>query len=257
MAQSAYGLLEATLGAGLFVPAPALPAQGKDFFMPENAPLVVLAFLAAAGGLAMALLVVGFAAATRRWKLAKGVSAAAALGLAGYVGAILFCSFRSEDRVLRPGDRKYFCEIDCHLAYSLEGVRRAKTLGSPDRPVTASGEFAVVTIRTWFDERTICPRREDASLTPNPRAVFVLDEAGRRYASSSAAEKALSETGVRSMPMMKVLRPGESFVTVLAFDLPPGIRKPRLLVTDDGAVERFLIGHENSFFHRKISFELR
>jgi hypothetical protein len=51
-------------------------------------------------------------------------------------------------------------------------------------------------------------------------------------------------------------RPGESYQTTLVFDLPEGVQNPRLLLTDPWPVNRLLIGHENSFFHKKVYFRL-
>lgn len=44
--------------------------------------------------------------------------------------------------------------------------------------------------------------------------------------------------------------------TTLVFDLPDDSRRPRLFLGDPPGIERFVIGHENSLFHRKIYFEL-
>ena len=40
-----------------------------------------------------------------------------------------------------PGQEKYFCELDCHIAYSVQNVQRMKSIGN----ATADGEFYVVT----------------------------------------------------------------------------------------------------------------
>lgn len=50
--------------------------------------------------------------------------------------------------------------------------------------------------------------------------------------------------------------PEHAYTTVLVFDLPSHVRRPRLLLGDPPAIECFLIGHENSFFHKKILFDL-
>ena len=94
------------------------------------------------------------------------------------------------------------------------------------------------------------------TLTPNPRGVCVLDASGRRYLPSLAAERALSAAGVSSTPLDRPLRPGESYTTTFAFDLPPETRGLRLLVADTESITRILIGHENSFFHQKIYFDI-
>ncbi len=230
--------------------------MAQSIFMPESAPLAVLAFLGT--GLALLLLLAGlvFALATRRRALAKWLGGAAAAGAGAYLGALLLISFTSREENLRKGDLKYFCEIDCHLAYSLEEISRTKVLGVPPQTAEARGSFSVVTVKTWFDPRTIAAFRGNGPLTPNPRTVFLLDDAGRRYEVSPAGQKALEESRGPSTPLTRDLRPGESYTTTLVFDLPDGARRPRLFLGDTPGIERFVIGHENSLFHRKIYFEL-
>lgn len=235
MLQSSYGLVTG-----------AAAAVTGDVFMPEHAPFVVLAFLGTVGALLLLLAVAGFAVVSRRPALARGSAVLAAAGVAAYLGALLFVSGRSAERVLKAGERKYFCEIDCHLAYSVEGIRR-ESLGGNTR--------TAVLLRTWFDVRTISSRRGNGPLTPNPRRVCVIDDSGRRYAPSPAGSAALSvRTGTK--PLTTPLRPGESYMTLLTFELPAGVSHARLLLTDADPITRVLIGHEGSLKHKKIYFDL-
>src|SRR5215831_19133047 len=43
-----------------------------------------------------------------------------------YGAAILIFSVISHEKVLARGEEKHFCEIDCHLAYSVVDARQAK-----------------------------------------------------------------------------------------------------------------------------------
>jgi hypothetical protein len=176
-------------------------------FMPEHSPFALLAFMGT--GLSLFLLFLGllFALATRRPVLAKWLVAAALAGGGAYLGALLFFSFTSREENLHKGDLKYFCEIDCHLAYSLEEASRTKVLGVPPQTAAAGGTFSVVTVKTWFDPRTIASFRGNGPLTPNPRAVFLVDESGRRYGVSPAGQKALEESRGPSTPLTRRLRP--------------------------------------------------
>jgi hypothetical protein len=175
----------------------------QSIFLPEFAPFVVLALLGT--GLALLLLLAGlaFALARRRRVLAKRFAGAAAAGAGAYLGALLLFSFTSREETLRKGDWKYFCEIDCHLAYSLEEASRTKVLGIPPLTAVAEGTFSVVTVRAWFDPKTIAPFRGNGPLTPNPRAVFLVDESGRRYGVSPAGQKALEESRGPSTPLTR------------------------------------------------------
>lgn len=226
-------------------------------FVPEQSHLVVLSFLFVGFLLGLAGLVFLHAAlAGRRERAVKVLLAAAALVVV-YGGTLLAASLASEEKVLAVGEQKYFCEVDCHLAYSVEGVSTAQTLGSGERQAKAGGAFYVVKIRTWFDERTISSRRaKDMPLSPNLRFASVLDEQGRRFSTSRAGLRALEEPAGRNVPLTQHLRPGESYETTLVFDLPADARNPRLLLTDPFPVNWLLIGHENSFFHKKVYFAL-
>ena len=83
----------------------------------------------------------------------------------------------SHDRTLAPGEEKYFCELDCHLAYSVQNVERVKQIGD----TVANGEFYVVTVRGRFDETTTAPLRpRDVPVTPNPLSFALVDGHGGR-----------------------------------------------------------------------------
>ena len=99
--------------------------------------------------------------------------------LAGYAAVLGFFSWASYDRTVARGDEKFFCAMDCHIAYSVQNVERTKTIGD----ATAQGEFVVVTLRSHFDERTIAPWRGDSPLTPDPPTLALVDGSGRGYSS--------------------------------------------------------------------------
>jgi hypothetical protein len=215
----------------------------QSYFTPEiPSVLVALAFLGTALLIASLVLAAIVAFALGRRRLARRVSSAGLAAAALYMAVLVSVSLASGERVLRKGDRKYFCEVDCHLAYSVEEVGRR----------TIAGRSALAaTIRTWFDERTIAPRRGKALLTPNPRTVFVLDDSGRRYDPDDR-----TPVNRQSTPLSRPLRPGESYTTTFVFDLPETARRARLFLGDAPGVESLIIGHENSLFHKKIYFAL-
>lgn len=212
----------------------------QSYFVPDPLPsgVVALALLGTAfvtAGLLVAA--AGFLARGKR-RLAARIAASGVAVPVVYLSVLLSFSLSSREGVLHKGDRKYFCEIDCHLAYSLEETAQA---AGPHGSRTVAA-----TIRTWFDEKTIASFRGNAPLTPNPRVVYALDNAGRRYEPSY----------VEKTPLTRMLRPGESYTTTFVFDLPETVHSPRLFLGDAFGPEIFLIGHENSLFHKKTYFEL-
>ena len=220
-----------------------------------SAALGVLGLMGAWCVLFLLGLVALHALVVRRYGRMKLSLAGMALVSAAYAGLLLAFSLASGGRVLARGEEKYFCEIDCHLAYSVAGVRRAKTLGA-GAPATARGEFYVVTLKTRFDETTVSPRRGDAPLSPKPRSATVYDAEGRSYEESEEGRRALAAVRGVGMPLDTPLRPGESYTTELIFDLPPDARSPLLLLNESSPGTRLIIGHENSPLHEKTEFML-
>jgi len=217
-----------------------------------SAALSILAFLGA-GALLAALGVAVVVLLIRRNAFAArrvGVAMGAVAGV--YLLLLVGTSLAAGARTVEPGNAKYFCEIDRHLAYSVAGARRVAALGG----ARADGAFEVVTLKVWFDPRTTSEHRGDSPLFPNPRAVRLVDAAGRSYAPSPAGLAALEAAEGRQTPLTQALRPGESYTTSLVFNLPANARAPRLLLTESDPVTHLLIGHENSLLHPAVPFRL-
>ncbi len=194
----------------------------------------VLGFLAAGAGLVFAVLVVLGALLTGNRGVAAWTLVAALAGVIFYAAMLLGFSRASRDVVLGPGEEKYFCEADCHIAYAVVNEARQDDLLRVD-------------LRTRFDERTAAPWRGDSPFPPNPRIVELVDGAGHRYAPS----RILGES------MMKPVRPGESYISGLEFHVPPSTHDLRLLViSEEGFPECVMIGNEKSFLHHKVMFRL-
>jgi hypothetical protein len=221
---------------------------------PHFAPVVVLLFLGTVLLLGIGLLVLLYGALRRSTFFAKlGAGAVAAIA-AGYFLLLSGVSLASSEETLPPDGWKYFCEIDCHIAYSLLGAQTAGALGSEIEQTFAKGKFVLLRVKTWFDERTISSRRGNGPLRPNRRKVSLFDDTGRSYAPSAEGEAALARLGQSPPPLTEALRPGESYTTDLVFDVPKDARGLRLLIAEDDPETHFVIGHENSFWHKKIYF---
>lgn len=236
----------------------------------------VLAFLGTIAALAASAAVIVAAKSIREDRLARWVSfgsgwlfggrglarkvlVAVLVLAAGYSTVLFGASFASHEWTLGPGQEKYFCEIDCHLAYSVVGIEKMKILASAGSPIAAQGDFYVVTVRARFDEATISPHRGNGPLEPSPRVVTIADDQGRQYNISAEAQHALDAAQQSGTPLTTPLRPGESYVTRLVFDLPSDARNPRLLISSPTVPPwfgRILIGDEQSFFHKKVFLRL-
>ena len=227
-----------------------------EFYEPNHAHLVALAFLLTGFvGFVGTVLMFG-ALLTRRWEPARKIFIALVALSCLYGATLLAASLGSSEKILRTGGRKYFCEVDCHLAYSVTGVQTAKTLGSGEQEATADGMFYVVTLQTYFDPETTSANRGNGVLHPNLRMMRILDDAGESYAPSLEGLLVLETTTAKMMPLDQALRPGEKYETTFVFDLPSDAKNLRLWLTDPLPVNWLLIGHENSFFHKKVYFAL-
>ena len=220
----------------LFSGAHSMPTATIASNMNFPAPLAVLGFLASSLGFAVAL-----AAALIFWFARKPKPARIAATIFGFVAAayialLLAFSASSRTTVLARGQEKYFCEIDCHLAYSIVGVE------------SQPGGRYLVTLRTRFDETTTSPNRpKEAPLTPSPREVRLIDSSGREY----------SLAATQGTPLLTPLKPAGSYTTQLEFLVPPDAAGLKLLlITTPGWPDHLVIGDENSWLHKKTYFAI-
>src|SRR6266849_2851633 len=223
-------------------------------FMSHFAPVVVLLFLGTVFLIGASLLVLFYGAVRRSSFFAKLGAGAALTIAAGYFILLCGVSFASSEAILPAGGWKYFCEIDCHIAYSLIGAQTTAALGPERQQVSARGEFVVVRVKTWFDERTISAHRGNGPLIPNQRKVILMDDTGRSFPPSPEGQIAFARLGNASTPLTQPLRPGEAYTADFVFDVPKDARGLRLLITEDDPETRLVIGHENSFLRKKIYF---
>jgi len=219
---------------------------------PHLAPVVVLLFLGAVFTTGASFLILLYGAARRSRRYVRLGGAAALTVVACY--ALLLCgvSLASSEKVLPAGGWKYFCELDCHIGYSVSGVQTASITSPELQQTSAKGQFVIVRLKVWFDERTISPNRGDGPLTPNARGVLLVDANGHAYELSPEGEAELAHLAGNSGSLRRPLRPGQSFAKDLVFAVPKDATGLRLLITDDDAETHLIIGHENSMLHKKI-----
>jgi hypothetical protein len=220
------------------------------------APVGVLLLLGTGFVLFVGGLVLVYSVLKKKFRLTKLALISIALVAGLYLVCLLIFSFASSEKVLARGEEKHFCEIDCHLAYSVTDVRETQILRAPPDQLIPVGTFRVITIKTRFDENTISRNRGDGLLYPNSRVVTVSDENGNQYFPSAEAQGLLEKLQATGTAMTIPLRPGESYSTTLIFDLPTDIKNPTLLIREGEWVTHLVIGHENSPLHKKTRFQI-
>jgi hypothetical protein len=205
----------------------------------------MLAFLGMVVGLGAA--VVGGAAAlvSGRTRSAATLGRFAIAGAGLYAALLLAVALSSREAVVPLHHEKFFCDVDCDLAFSVAEVRTTKSLGQS----TAKGIYYVVSVKARSDA-------VQARVRLGSAVARVITDGGRAFEVSREGQAALDRTQDAGIPLTRELDPGTSRVTELVFDLPTDARNPRLLIGGGGWVTRFLIGDENSPFHRKVVFLL-
>ena len=204
-----------------------------------EAQLAALALLGTAFLIFVAAILLIQSLIVRKLRRAKFVTLTMVAVVALYGSAVVAFSFASHYNLIARGQEKHFCELDCHLAYSVVNVAPAAASADGRQPVT-------VTIKTRFDETTISRARGDALLYPNPRALTLYDDRGNRYAPQSESGTSFTTP----------LRPGGSYTTDVVFSLPAGAKAAKLLLNESDWITHAVIGHENSPFHKKTEFQL-
>jgi hypothetical protein len=224
-------------------------------YTPQLAPMVLLAFLGTMALLTLCLLATLTGALRKSRPMVLGGMAVGLIILLGYGSILLGLSLLSRDVALAPGAWKYFCELDCHIAYSIGEVQVAP--GPKIETVTANGRFAIVQLKTWFDPSTISTHRGNRPLTPNARTITLVDNRGRQFLPSGKSELVLAAARLHSTPLGEPLRPGESYVSYLVFEIPNQAQGLKLLLTSAGPENCFIWGHESSPLHAKAYFTLQ
>jgi hypothetical protein len=201
----------------------------------------------------LAAAVMFFVARKEGWQsLARFAVGAAVLGVGIYVALLLWFSLLSKERTLALNEPKEFCGfyLDCHLHAAVADVKRLKTI----EQITARGVFYVVKVRVFSNAK----RATMGLLKPWAR---VTDANGRIYERDAAAEAAWEKLAGLSAPFDQKVGPqGGSLTKDLVFDVPADAPAPGLQLTEGYAIdyllETFLIGDEDSLFHKPVKFSL-
>jgi hypothetical protein len=213
-------------------------------------------FLMMCAGLAGVVLLAGALIAwrSRRDRLALGFAGGLVGLVALYLATLVAVSTASQRRVLARGEVKHFCGfyLDCHLGVSVDEVRTVKAVGGPEHRLAARGTYLIVALRISSDARS-------ATLSPYGLLAMVVDERGYRYRRARDAERVLLGESAGQRLEQKI-EAGGSYTRSLVFDLPADARTPALWVIEEGLpdtlIEAFLIGDEDSLFHKPTLLSL-
>lgn len=172
----------------------------------------------------------------------------------------------------RPTRKLFFAMVVCLCAYmviliavSLASTTRQLALGMDKcfddwcatvagaRSLTISNEangtrFVAIALR-------ISNRARRAAFRPSqPRVTLVLPAGGSVSPSNSAQRELEKQMGPQE-DLAKRLVAGDSFQTAVAFEVPAATREASIVVLEGPSlITRFLVGDENSFFHRKTVY---
>lgn len=207
----------------------------------------VLLMLMSIGGLIAAgvLLVVSFL--TNKAWLRNFVLGGVAVWFVFYAVMLVSASLKSNERTLALNEPKEFCGfyLDCHMHTAVSGVRKTKTIGDK----TANGEFYVVKVKVFSNAKR-------ATLGLVTVDAHVVDVNRRVYDRDMQAEAELGD----QPPFDQQILPVESFEKEIVFDLPADAQYPRLDIKTgylpERVIETFLIGDEDSIFHKRSYFKL-
>jgi hypothetical protein len=183
----------------------------------------------AIGGTGAVALIAAFKGKTQ---LMRSATVAGSIAGVGYVLLVAGVAAAAPERTLALGEEKYICELDCHLAYSVAGVRR-------------QGDSLVVRLNIRFDRATISSRRSlDMPLHPGGRIVRLRDGNQVDYPAVSLGD------------LRRALRPGEGYQTELVFDVDPKATELILYIADADPTKMVLIGSDNALLRTPVGFRL-
>ena len=210
-----------------------------------------LALLGTAFLLVASLLVAGVLLARGRRRHAALAAALAPAAGALYGAALLALSFTSRARVLDHAQEKYFCDLDCHLAYCVTDVSFTDTLANAALP-PPRGRYCLVTVRARFDPTTTAPwRPRDVPVFPSPLELQLVDAGGRTLGVAADAQRALERAAAAGSSLARPLLPGASATSRFVFDLPEDFHPGLILLRNSEWFRRWALADESSWGHAR------
>lgn len=195
------------------------------------------------------------------WKnrrYARGIKIAklTAIGLLIYLGVLLGVSFTSTEKIAGGGEEARLCDLmaDCSRRAAVVGVEKRRTLGTPPQEMISDGMYYLVTVK-------VTSYTQNPSLNPRDLSGVVVDAQDNEYSPFAPGQKYVDNPRGSENPFeLRVGPTGGTYKRVLVFDLPRDIEQPALVLQEgsflEHLVELFVIGDEDSLFHRKTKLLL-
>ena len=132
--------------------------------------------------------------------------------------ALTWVSCVRHDRIAARGEELLYDDF----AFSVRDVRTAKTLGLAGHESTAKGTFWIVDVR-------VANKAKRVGYKLSTHQLAVVDGDDEPIGRSSEGEAALAAEGGGS-PRVDELEHGESCITRAVFDVPDGVKDPRVKI---------------------------
>jgi len=206
-------------------------------------------------GLPVALFCIAFSLLAHRRGLALIIAGGMVMWMGVYFMKLVTVSAESRERVLGLNEEKRFCGFyfDCHRTVSVTNVRRVSSIGVSPEEKRADGVFYIVTVKIANDALRAALALESPSAT-------IVDSRGRCFGRDGEAESALQRSQGRLVSIEQAVGPGSSITKDLVFELPPDAESVRLFISEGDRLSRlielFVIGDEDSLYHKKTCFSL-
>ena len=176
---------------------------------------------------------------------------------AAYFSLLIGASVSSEPVVLEPGERKMFCGafLDCHLGVAVTKTWKSRTFSSESSEWISDGDFLFVEIEISNDAG-------EASLGLHAPRIDLVSADGRRFDRARHLAFELATQLGQPHSLSTPVRPHSTIRKTLVYNVPADVEHEplRLHATDGHLAERFvelfLIGDEDSLFHRPVLHDL-
>lgn len=199
----------------------------------------ILLFLGTLVSLVTAVIMMARGRRTSARRLAMALAAL----WATYLGVVFAVAALTPQQVIDMNQDRCFDEI----CFAVVRVETATQLGPQSRPVRAAGKFYVVTIQVSSRSRGRTQREQGL------RAM--LWDSGRYFLISANGEQAWESAHGKTASLTDPLSPGETLLSVQAFDVPADVSAPGLVLTHGFTPGYFVIG-ECPLFHKPTIIRL-